>query len=311
MSVNNLVRAAILVVFVSSSLYTLDETEQAVLTVFGKPAGDAVTTPGLHFKMPFIQAVNRFDKRWLEFNGDPNQIPTRDKKYLWIETYARWRISDPLRFYEAVQDERGAQSRLDDIVDGATRNAVASFDVIELVRKTNRAFEATEELSGVEESAEVDAQVMTGRAKIADVILEKAAIITPQFGVELVDVRFKRINYVESVQSKVFERMISERKRIAEKSRSEGAGRAAEIRGQKERDQLAASSEGYRKAQFLKGAADAKATAIFASAYERDADFYAFLKSLETLEKTIDSKSVLVLSTESELLKYLKGGGAR
>lgn len=309
MSVNNLVRAAILVVLVSSSLYSLDETEQAVLTIFGAPAGDAVTTPGLHLKIPFIQAVNRFDKRWLEFNGDPNQIPTKDKKYLWIETYARWRISDPLRFYQAVQDERGAQSRLDDIVDGATRNAVASYDVIELVRKTNRAFQATEELSGVEESAEVEAQVVTGRAKIAELILEKAAAITPQFGVELVDVRFKRINYVESVQSKVFERMISERKRIAEKSRSEGAGRAAEIRGQKERDLLAASSEGYKKAQLLKGAADAKATGIFANAYQRDPEFYAFLKSLETLEKTVDSKSVLVLSTESELLKYLKGGG--
>ena len=270
-----------------------------------------VREPGLYMKIPFIQVVNRFDKRWLEFNGDGNQIPTRDKKYLWIETYARWRISDPLRFYQAVQDERGAQSRLDDIVDGATRNAVASFDVIELVRVTNREFEATEELSGVEESAEVATQVVTGRSKIAEIILDKAKAITPQFGVELVDVKFKRINYVESVQTKVFDRMISERKRIAEKSRSEGAGRAAEIRGQKERDQLAASSEGYRKAQLLKGAADAKATGIFANAYERDAEFYAFVKSLETLEKTIDAKSVLVLSTESELLKYLKGAGGR
>ncbi len=308
---NGLIRILVLAGLAFSSLYTLDETEQAVLTVFGKPAGDAVTTPGLHFKIPFIQVVNRFDKRWLEFNGDPNQIPTRDKKYLWIETYARWRISDPLRFYQAVQDERGAQSRLDDIVDGATRNAVASYDVIELVRASNRPFEATEELSGVEESAELETQVQTGRSKIAAVILEKASEITPQFGVELVDVRFKRINYVESVQTKVFDRMISERKRIAEKSRSEGAGRAAEIRGQKERDLLAASSEGYRKAQLLKGAADAKATGIFARAYEKDAEFYAFMKSLETLEKTIDSKSVLVLSTESELLKYLKGAGGR
>ena len=163
----------------------------------------------------------------------------------------------------------------------------------------------------MEEGAEVKVQVVTGRSKIAEVILEKAKAITPQFGVELVDVQFKRINYVESVQAKVYERMISERQRIAQKSRSEGAGRAAEIRGQKERDQLAASSEGYKKAQLLKGAADAKATAIFARAYERDAEFYAFLKSLETLEKTIDEKSVLVLSTESELLKYLKAGGGR
>lgn len=311
MNPQNLIRAAILVGLGLSSVYTLDETEQAVLTIFGKPAGDAVTTPGLHMKIPFIQVVHRFDKRWMEFNGDPNQIPTRDKKYIWIETYARWRVSDPLRFYQAVQDERGALSRLDDIVDGETRNAVANYDLIELVRTSNRAFEATEELSGVEEGAEVKVQVVTGRSKIAEVILEKAKSITPQFGVELVDVQFKRINYVESVQAKVYERMISERQRIAQKSRSEGAGRAAEIRGQKERDQLAASSEGYKKAQLLKGAADAKATAIFARAYERDAEFYAFLKSLETLEKTIDEKSVLVLSTESELLKYLKAGGGR
>jgi membrane protease subunit HflC len=279
--------------------------------VFGKPAGNAVTAPGLHFKIPFVQTVNRFDKRWLEFDGDPNQIPTRDKKYLWIETYARWRISDPLRFYQAVQDERGAQSRLDDIVDGETRNAVASFDVIELVRSSNRAFEVTEALSDVDASAEGATKVLTGREKIAAIILEKAAAISPQFGVELVDVRFKRISYVESVQTKVYERMISERRRIAEKSRSEGAGRAAEIRGQKERDLLAASSDGYRKAQVLKGAADARATSVFARAYEKDAEFYAFLKSLETLEKTIDGKSTLVLSTDSDLLKYLKAAGGK
>ena len=307
----NALRAVVVLILAFSSLYSLNETEQAVLTVFGKPAGEPVTTPGLHFKIPFVQAVNRFDKRWLEFDGDPNQIPTRDKKYLWIETFARWRIADPLRFYQAVQDERGAQSRLDDIVDGETRNAVASFDVIELVRSSGRAFEATEELSGAEEGVTETAKVATGRARIAEIILKKAAMIAPQFGVELVDVRFKRISYVESVQTKVFERMISERKRIAEKSRSEGAGRAAEIRGQKERDLLAASSEGYKKAQLLKGSADAKATAIFARAYERDAEFYSFLKSLETLEKTLDEKSVLVLSTNSELLKYLKSPGSR
>lgn len=305
------IRGAAIALLLSSSLYTLDETEQAVLTIFGKPAGNAVTTPGLHFKIPFIQTVNRFDKRWLEFDGDPNQIPTRDKKYLWIETYARWRISDPLRFYQAVQDERGAQSRLDDIVDGETRNAVASFDVIELVRSSNRAFEVTEALSDVDASAEGATKVVTGREKIAAIILEKAAAISPQFGVELVDVRFKRISYVESVQTKVYERMISERRRIAEKSRSEGAGRAAEIRGQKERDLLAASSDGYRKAQVLKGAADARATSVFARAYEKDAEFYAFLKSLETLEKTIDGKSTLVLSTDSDLLKYLKAAGGK
>ena len=209
-----------------SSLYQLSETEQAILTQFGKPVGGLVTNPGLHVKVPFIQTVHRFDKRWLEFDGDPDEIPTKDKKYIWVDTYARWRIADPLRYFQAVHDERGAQSRLDDIVDGETRNAVASFDLIEVVRSSNREFQITEELAGIG-SAEATVAVKEGRSKVAQIILEKAAKITPEFGIELVDVRFKRINYVDSVQQKVFERMTSERKRIAERSRSEGQGRAA------------------------------------------------------------------------------------
>jgi len=216
-------------------------------------------------KIPFIQDVVRFEKRWLEFDGDPNQIPTKDKKYIWVDTYARWRISDPLRYYQAVRDELGAYSRLDDIVDGETRNAVASFDLIELVRSSNRSFEITEELEGIG-AAEARAEVKTGRQTITDVILEKAAKVTPEFGIELVDVRFKRINYVESVQVKVFERMISERQRIAERSRSEGQGRAAEIRGQKDRDILKVTSEAYKEAEALKGEADAESTLIYATA---------------------------------------------
>jgi membrane protease subunit HflC len=252
--------------------------------------------------------VHRFDKRWLEFDGDANEIPTKDKKYIWVDTYARWRIADPLRFYQAVRDERGGQSRLDDIVDGETRNAVASFDLIEVVRSSNRAFQVTEELEGIG-AAEAMAKVNTGREKIAQIILDKAAKITPQFGIELVDVRFKRISYVETVQQKVFERMISERKRIAERSRSEGQGRAAEIRGQKERDMLAASSAGYKTAQELKGAADAKSTAIYSRAYGKDPDFYQFQKTMETLNGSFDDKTWLILSTDSELLKYMKGPG--
>jgi len=301
--------AVVLFVLLLASFYTLPETEQAILTQFGKPVGGLVTRPGLHFKVPFVQDVHRFDKRWLEFDGDANEIPTKDKKYIWVDTYARWRIADPLRYFQAVSDERGAQSRLDDIVDGETRNAVASFDLIELVRSSNREFQITEELAGIG-SAEAMAKVTTGRSKVAQIVLEKAAKITPEFGIELVDVRFKRINYVESVQQKVFERMISERKRIAERSRSEGQGRAAEIRGQKERDMLAASSVGYRSAQEKKGEADAKATAIYARAYGRDPEFYQFMKSMETLGVTLDAGSTLVLSTESELLRYLKTSGA-
>jgi modulator of FtsH protease HflC len=300
--------AAVIFIVLLASFYTLPETEQAILTQFGKPVGGLVTRPGLHFKVPFIRNVHRFDKRWLEFDGDANEIPTKDKKYIWVDTYARWRIADPLRYFQAVNDERGAQSRLDDIVDGETRNAVASFDLLELVRSSNREFQITEELAGIG-SAEAMAQVTTGRSKVAQIVLEKAAKITPEFGIELVDVRFKRINYVESVQQKVFERMISERKRIAERSRSEGQGRAAEILGQKERDMLAASSVGYRSAQEKKGEADAKATAIYARAYGRDPEFYQFMKSMETLGAALDAGSTLVLSTDSELLRYLKTSG--
>jgi membrane protease subunit HflC len=300
--------AALLLAF--SSIYTVSETEQVILTQFGRPVGGIVSSPGLHAKVPFTQNVHRFDKRWLEFDGDANEIPTKDKKYIWVDSYARWRIADPLRFYQAVRDERGGRSRLDDIVDGETRNAVASFDLIEIVRSSNRAFQITEELEGIG-SAEAMAKVTNGRNKIAQIVLEKAARITPEFGIELVDLRFKRINYVDSVQQKVFERMISERKRIAERSRSEGQGRAAEIRGQKERDMLSASSAGYKSAQELKGAADAQATSIYARAYGRDADLYQFLKSMETLNASLDEKATLILSTDSELLKYLKDAGGR
>jgi modulator of FtsH protease HflC len=294
----------------SSSVYTVSETEQVILVQFGRPVGGVVSEPGLHLKVPFVQIVHRFDKRWLEFDGAVNEIPTGDKKYIWVDTYARWRIMDPLRFYQAVRDERGGQTRLGDIVDGETRNAVASFDLIEIVRSSNRDFQLTEELAGIG-SAEAMARIQTGRQKIAAQILEKAARITPEFGIELVDVRFKRINYTESVQQTVFQRMISERKRIAERSRSEGQGRAAEIRGQKERDMLAASSVGYRDAQKLKGEADAKATAIYARAYGRDPGFYQFVKSMETLQSSLGEKTIVILATDSDLLRYLKGDAGR
>ena len=297
------------VVILFSSIYTVSETEQVILTQFGRPVGGVVKDPGLHLKLPVVQEVHRFDKRWLEYDGDANEIPTRDKKYIWVDTYARWRIADPLRFFQAVRDERGGQSRLDDIVDGETRNAVASFDLIEVVRSTNRTFQVTEDLEGIG-AAEAMAKVSAGRGGIAKIILDKAAKITPEFGIELVDVRFKRINYVESVQQKVFERMISERKRIAERSRSEGQGRAAEVRGQKERDVLGASSGGYRSAQEVKGIADAKATAIYARAYGKDPDLYKFLKSMEALSGSLDEKTWLILSTNSELLKFLKSDGS-
>jgi membrane protease subunit HflC len=260
----------------------------------------------LHLKAPFIQKTNYFEKRWLEWEGFPNQIPTKDKKYIWVETYARWRIQDPLVFFQRVRDERGAHSRLDDIVDGETRNAIAKFDLIEVVRSTNREFETTEE-SAILELSEMITKIEVGREKVAHIIFEAASKIAPQFGVELRDVRIKRINYVDEVQQKVFDRMIAERKRIASKYRSEGDGKSAEIRGQKEKELKRIQSEAYRKAQEIKGKADAEATRIYAQAYSADPEFYQFLKTLETYRTSLDSETWLLLSTESEFLKFLKG----
>lgn len=304
------VLAAALAIGMLSSVYTLSETEQAIITQFGRPVGGIVDTPGLHLKLPLVQNVHRFEKRWLEYDGDANEIPTRDKKYIWADTYARWRISDALRFFQAVHDERGGQSRLDDIVDGETRNAVASFDLIEIVRSSNRDFQVTGELEGIG-AAEAMARIEAGREKISAQILDRASKITPEFGVELVDVRFKRINYTESVQDAVFQRMIAERKRIAERSRSEGQGRAAEIRGQKERDVLAATSVGYKSAQELKGKADARAAATYAKAYGRDPGFYEFFRSMDTLKRVLDKDATVILSTDSELLRFLKDSRGR
>lgn len=297
--------AVVLLIALANTLYVVSETNQVIITQFGEPIGSAITKAGMHIKAPFIQKANFFEKRWLEWDGDSNQIPTKDKKYIWVDTYARWRIYDPLVFFQRVRDERGAQSRLDDIVDGETRNAIANFDLIEIVRTSNREFEITEELT-ILETAEEIAQVNVGREKIAQIILENASMITPEFGVELKDVRVKRINYVDEVQRKVFDRMIAERKRIAAKYRSEGDGKSAEIRGQKERELKRIQSEAYRKAQEIKGKADAEATRIYAQAYNLDPEFYQFMKTLETYRASLDKETWLLLSTESEFLKYLR-----
>ncbi len=287
------------------AVYVVSETNQVIITQFGEPIGGAVTSAGLHFKAPFIQKANYFEKRWLEWDGDPNQIPTRDKKYIWVDSYARWRISDPLVFFQRVRDERGAQSRLDDIIDGETRNAIANYDLNEVVRSSNREFELTEEIALIE-IPEAIAKINIGRERIAQIILESASKITPQFGVELKDVRIKRINYVDEVQHKVFDRMIAERKRIASKYRSEGDGKSAEIRGQKEKELKRIQSEAYRKAQEIKGKADAEATRIYAQAYSLDPEFYQFMKTLETYRQSLDSETWLLLSSDSEFLKFLR-----
>ncbi len=287
------------------AVYVVSETNQVIITQFGEPIGGAITSAGLHLKAPFIQKTNYFEKRWLEWDGDPNQIPTKDKKYIWVDSYARWRIRDPLVFFQRVRDERGAQSRLDDIIDGETRNAIANYDLIEVVRSSNREFELTEEIAIIEVS-EAISKINIGREKIAQIILENASKITPQFGVELKDVRIKRINYVDEVQQKVFDRMIAERKRIASKYRSEGDGKSAEIRGQKEKELKRIQSEAYRKAQEIKGKADAEATRIYAQAYNLDPEFYQFMKTLETYRQSLDSETWLLLSSDSEFLKFLR-----
>jgi len=295
-------------IVLADSLYIVSEMNQVVITQFGEPIGGAVTKPGVHVKTPFVQRTNYFEKRWLEWEGDANQIPTKDKKYIWVETYCRWRVSDPLRFFQRVHDERGAQSRLDDIVDGEARNAIANYDLIEIVRSSNRQFEQTEE-SVLLDTSGVVTKIELGRDKIAKIILEKADKITPEFGVEIKDVQIKRVNYVDEVQKKVFDRMIAERQRIASKYRSEGDGKSAEIRGQKERELKRIQSEAYRKAQEIMGKADAEATRIYAQAYNLDPELYQFLKTLESYRTSLTKDTWLILSTDSEFLKYLKSSG--
>jgi membrane protease subunit HflC len=299
------VTALVVLVTVWSGLYTVSETEQVVITQFGRPIGQAVTAPGLHVKLPFVQDVNVFDKRWLEWDGDANQVPTRDKKYIWVDTYARWRIADPLRFFQRLRDERGAQSRLDDIIDGETRNVIASHNLIEVVRSSNRTFEQGEEAQDILEE-EARQAVAHGRDRITRMILQRSSQVMPEFGVELVDVQVQRINYVDSVQTKVFERMISERKRIADRHRSEGQGKSAEIRGRKERELKRIDSEAYRKGQEIMGKADAEAAGIYSAAYGRDGELYRFVRTLTMYRETVDKETSLVLSTDAEVFRFLR-----
>ena len=294
----------VLLVLLGQSAYTVDETQQVIITQFGQPVGDPVDTPGLHFKVPFIQRTNPFEKRFLEWDGSPNQVPTRDRRFIWVDTYARWRITDPLLFFQRLRDELGAQSRLDDVLDGETRNAVARHDLIEIVRSTNR--NPDDVLIDSEEEAVILERIERGREEITREILDTAAGRTADLGIELLDLRLKRINYVEEVQQDVFARMIAERQRVAEQFRSEGQGESARINGERERELAQIQSEAYRQAEELRGEADAEATGIYADAYARDADFYAFTKSLETYEQTMDPSTFFILGTDSELLRFLE-----
>ena len=291
-----------------SSAYIVNEIEQVIITQFGKPVGNAIVTPGIHFKIPIIRKTHFFDKRFLEWDGAPNQVPTRDKRFIWLDTYARWRISDPLLFFQRVRDENGAQSRLDDIIDGEVRNAIARHDLVELIRSSNRDPQISDDLTA-DEQLETFLQIEIGREKITRAILEVASLQTVELGIELMDMRFKRINYVEEVRSKIFDRMISERQRVAERYRSEGQGEASKILGDKERDLKKIESEAYKTAQEIIGKADAEAAAIYAKVYNQNRDaqeFYRFLKTMETYQTAMSEKDWLVLSTKGDFFKFLQ-----
>ena len=299
-----------LIVLLSSS-FIVNETEQAIITQFGKPVGDPIISPGVHFKIPIIQTVHFFEKRFLEWDGSPNQIPTKDKRFIWVDTYARWRIHDPLLYFQRVRDERGAHTRLDDILDGVTRNVIANNNLVEVIRSTNRQFEASTDIGDVQDS-EANVRIELGRGKMTRLIIETASPRLKALGIEVLDLRLKRINYVEEVQVKIYERMITERKRIADQFRSEGQGEAAKILGDKERDLKKIQSEAYRTAQEIRGKADAEATTIYAAAYNQSPEsraFYRFLKTMDSYRNTLTEKDWLVLSTKGDFFKFLEQSG--
>jgi len=295
----------VIVLFLTGAIYIVDETRQVVITQFGRPVGEPITAAGLHFKTPLIQRAQYFDKRLLDWDGDPNQIPTKDKRYIWLDTTARWRIINALKFLQSVGTEIGAHARIDDIINSATRDAITSHLLVEAIRNTNRILETEEEVEVIvaEEALE---EIKVGRQALAGMILKKAKVLAPQYGIELIDVRIKRINYVKAVRRKVYERMIAERKRAAERYRSEGEGKRAEIAGQMGKELKQITSEAYRKAQGIRGKTDAETTRIYADAYNKDPAFYSFLKTLETYRKTIDDNSTIILTTDSDYYRYLK-----
>ena len=298
------------------SAYTLDETEQVIITQFGKPVGEPIVDAGLHFKVPFIQEVNRLDKRILNWDGQPSEMPTKDKTYIVVDTFGRWRIDQPEQFFLRLRDERSAQSRLNDILGSETRNAIAKHELIELIR-------TTKDREPIQDSVIPDVMedenapgalgvlysIEKGKAKIEDEIFAKAASKLDDFGIELLDVRFKRINYNETVQRRIYDRMISERQQIAERFRSEGAGEAAKILGRKEKDLLEIESEAYKRVQEIRGVADATATEIYASAYnqsDQSISFYQFIKTMETYQEMLDRDSTMVFTTHSDIFQFLK-----
>jgi membrane protease subunit HflC len=296
-----------------NSLYTVSEVEQVIITQFGKPVGDPVTTAGLKVKVPFIQEVNPIEKRVLEWDGDPSDMPTKDKLYISVDLFARWRITDPLQYFLRLRDERSAQSRLDDILGSETRNAVAKHELIEIIRTTKDREPLRDALlTDAEKALDMGSLVpiQKGRQLVEEELFASAAEKVLVFGIELLDIRFKRINYNESVRPKIYDRMISERRQIAERFLSEGNGEAARIRGNRVRDLNKIQSEAYREVEEIRGVADAKATEIYAKAYNQNPEavsFYEFTRTMQSYKSIISENTTLVLSTDSDLFKFLKG----
>lgn len=315
-SIFAVVAALVLLIVLRTAFYTVKQTQQVIVTQFGKPVGDPVTEPGLHLKLPFIQTVNRIDKRFLEWDGAPVAIPTRDKTYIHVDTFARWRIDDPKTYFVRLHDERSAQSRLDDILGSETRNAVAKHDLIEIVRSDKARKPLRDEnikaAAGYVGALGVLPPIAFGRAKVEAEIKAGASVKMAEFGIALLDVRLKRVNYNPDVLDRIYQRMISERQQIAQRFRSEGEGEAARIAGQRDRDLNEIESTAYRQVQQIRGQADAKASEIYARAYTQSpqaAEFYSFLKSMATYRRVLTKDSTLVLSTDSDLLRYLRHSG--
>ena len=308
-----LVVLGVAVFVLMSSVYTVNEVEQMIITQFGKPVGEPVTTAGLKVKIPFIQEVNPIDKRVLEWDGSPSDMPTKDKLYISVDLFARWRIVDPLQYFLRLRDERSAQSRLDDILGSETRNAVAKHELIEIIRTTKDRVPLRDSLlTGAEQELKMGSLVpiQKGRKLVEAEIFNAAAEKVQVFGIELLDIRFKRINYNQSVRPKIYDRMISERRQIAERFLSEGNGEAARIRGNRVRELNKIQSEAYREVEEIRGLADAKATEIYARAYNQSpesVEFYEFTRTMQAYKTIVTDNSTLVLSTNSDLFKFLKG----
>jgi len=310
--IGSMVALGVVIYVLMSSIYTVNEVEQMIITQFGKPVGEPVTTAGLKVKMPFIQEVNPIDKRVLEWDGPPSDMPTKDKLYISVDLFARWRITDPLQYFLRLRDERSAQSRLDDILGSETRNAVAKHELIEIIRTTKDRIPLRDALlTDAEQALDMGALVpiQKGRKLVEQEIFEAAAQKVEVFGIELLDIRFKRINYNESVRPKIYDRMISERRQIAERFLSEGNGEAARIRGNRVRDLNKIQSEAYRQVEEIRGVADAKATEIYANAYNQSPEsvaFYEFTRTMQSYRLIIAANTTLILSTDSDLFKFLK-----